>query len=1610
MATIFGTNGADTKNGTVDGDFIYGYPDGGDPLLDTGNDTLNGLEGNDEIRGGGGNDTLDGGNDNDVLYGDTGDDTLNGGAGDDIFYIGGTDAGSDTFNGGANYDVLALFADTSLSSLLLKAGSVEDFNSQGYSLSGTGGNDTFDLSGLTNFYGGAINLGNGVDSFTGHAGTDIVDGGDGNDTLSGGGGYDQLTGGKGDDVLNGGSGDDVFYIGGNDVGKDSYVGGADYDYVQLTADTSLSSLTLKAGSVEQLSFNGWALSGTSGKDVFDVSGLAALDAVTINLGAEADSYVGHVGTDMVDGGDGNDTLSGGDGHDQLTGGKGDDSLNGGGGDDYFFIGGTDSGKDSFVGGAGNDYLFLTADTVLSSLTLKAGSVDYLSLNGWTLSGTGGNDAFDVSGVLSIDYVTINLNAGADGYVGHVGSDLVDGGDGNDKLSGGKGNDLLTGGKGDDTLEGGEGDDTFYIGGSEVGKDSYVGGAGFDYLSLTADTALSSLTLKAGSVEHLSLNGWTLSGTSGDDVFDVSGLSSIDYATINLNGGADSYAGHIGTDLVDGGDGNDTLSGGDGNDELTGGKGDDNLNGGAGDDYFYIGGNETGKDSFVGGDDYDRVYLIADVSVSYLSLKAGSVEELTLNGWTLSGTDGADVFDLSGLTSLPYSLIQLGLGVDSYTGHVGTDLVDGGDGNDTLSGGDGNDELTGGKGDDTLDGGAGDDYFYIGGNEAGKDSFIGGTEYDRVFLTDNTTLSSLILNAAAGVEELNLNGAALFGTTGADVFDLSGITTLYGSQILLNGGADTYTGHVGYDNVDGGTGSDTLSYAGSDAGVTVSLATGVATGGHAEGDTFIGFENLRGSNFIDKLTGNGSANKLEGLDGDDVLDGAGGADTLAGGKGDDTFYVDNAGDVVTEAVGEGANDKVVVKASYVLTAGSEVEVMTTSSSGGTSAINITGNTFAQKITGNAGDNILADGGGAGIDTLRGLGGNDTYKVGNSAAIIIEGAAEGAADRVMASVDYALAAGVHVELLETEDAAGTSAIDLTGNALAQQITGNAGDNILSSGAAGAADTMTGLGGNDTYKVFNAGDVIVESAGQGTADKVAAALDYVLQAGVEVEIMATDDAAGTAAIDLTGNALAQDITGNAGDNILSAGAAGAADTLRGLGGNDTYRVFNAGDVIVEATGQGTADRVIAGLDYVLKSGVEVEIMATDDAAGTAAIDLTGNALVQDITGNAGANILSDGGGAGVDTMTGLGGNDTYIVRNSGTVVVEGAGQGTADKVAAGVSYVLKAGVQIELLTTTSAAGTTAINLTGNALAQQITGNAGDNILSSGAAGAADTMTGLGGNDTYRVYNAGDVIVEGAGQGTADRVLAAVDYVLKAGIEVEIMQTNGAAGTSAIDLTGNALAQQITGNAGDNILSSGAAGAADTMTGLGGNDTYRVYNAGDIIVESSTQGTADRVVSAIDYTLGAGVHVEIMQTNGASGTSGIDITGNEIAQSITGNAGANILDGKAGDDVLTGGAGKDFFLFSSTLGATNIDTIADFSVVDDTIRLENAIFAALTTTGTLSLANFRANTTGEAQDSNDRIIYETDTGRLYYDADANGAGARIHFATLTGLPALTNADFVVV
>jgi Ca2+-binding RTX toxin-like protein len=505
----------------------------------------------------------------------------------------------------------------------------------------------------------------------------------------------------------------------------------------------------------------------------------------------------------------------------------------------------------------------------------------------------------------------------------------------------------------------------------------------------------------------------------------------------------------------------------------------------------------------------------------------------------------------------------------------------------------------------------------------------------------------------------------------------------------------------------------------------------------------------------------------------------------------------------------------------------------------------------------------------------------------------------ADSLAATVQYG---GDELDVLY----AGTRPSKLYGLGGNDHMMGSAGNDRLDGGA--GDDYMDGGAGDDTYFVDQPGDSVIERTAQGN-DRVVASVSYTLGAGIET--LAADGEGGTAALVLAGNELDNAIFGNAGDNTLW--GMGGNDRLTGFGGDDIYVLESAGDVVVEAAGQGR-DWAFTSVSYTLAVGSEVEGLTAHDRTLTVARDLTGNEIKNFIFGNAGANRIDGGGGA--DYLDGGAGDDIYLVDDSHDYVVERAGEGD-DRILTSVAYSLAGGVHVELLAANYAAGAAGIVLAGNELDNALLGGTGADTL--WGLGGNDRLTGLQGNDSYVVDSAGDMVVEAADEGQ-DRVFSLVSFVLPAAAEVELLSVLSAESTDAVDLTGNGFDQSIFGNAGANML-AGAGGddylhggaGGDRLRGGSGNDAYHVNDMGDIVEELAGEG-ADRVFAAANYVLTAGSEIEILSTADEAGTAPIALTGNERADRIIGNGGANILSGGDGDDRLEGLGGDDTFVMTGT------------------------------------------------------------------------------------------------
>lgn len=686
--------------------------------------------------------------------------------------------------------------------------------------------------------------------------------------------------------------------------------------------------------------------------------------------------------------------------------------------------------------------------------------------------------------------------------------------------------------------------------------------------------------------------------------------------------------------------------------------------------------------------------------------------------------------------------------------------------------------------------------------------------------------------------------------------------------------------------------------------------------------------------------------MEGGDGDDLFIGSAGADTMYGGLGIDTLsYMFSTAGVYTFLGGPGGGPE------YVPQSDDPVGDITFSIE------NLTGSSFNDTLSGDDDNNVIS--GSFGDDTLLGEGGDDTLYGG-------------------AGADYFFG-GDGWDTVSYRDEAYYS--DLTLRTLYARMDSRHGARTGDGAALGdyympafnpvtsaydlnetEVEVLEGSYGSDLLVGDDGRNILIGLSGHDT-----------IYGGLGDDVISGDDDND----ELFGDDGNDYLTGDAGNDALIGGAGN--DALRGYDGNDTLYGDAGADVM-----DGGAD--VDTVTYIWSTdGVYVDLAANyawgggGDADGDTYSDienLVGTYYNDTLIGNAADNRIE--GGDGDDELSGLGGADTirggegndwvnYFESPEGVNVNMMLGEGTGGD-AQGDFY-----SSIENIigsrhgdTLEGNFGDNILNghhgddvLIGNYGADRLNGGDGNDRLDGGA--GDDTMRGNAGNDTYVVDSAGDVVSEemfiggGVDAGGIDTVESSVSFALGANAGVRFVEHLTLTGTSRIDGAGNALNNQLIGNDGKNELKGGS--GRDTMLGGAGSD----------------------------------------KLNGGRGNDSMD-----------GGRGNDTLNGGPGNDTMTGGAGADTFVFNTALGAGNIDRITDFNVVSDTIRLDDAIFIGLTT-GILDPSAFAANLDGEAATSFDRIIYETDTGRLFYDTDGVGGTSRIHFATLAANLALDSSDFFV-
>ncbi|MEQ1739927.1 MAG: calcium-binding protein [Methyloglobulus sp.] len=963
------------------------------------------------------------------------------------------------------------------------------------------------------------------------------------------------------------------------------------------------------------------------------------------------------------------------------------------------------------------------------------------------------------------------------------------------------------------------------------------------------------------------------------------------------------------------------------------------------------------ENIVGGNTETDV-LVADYSVH---------SNLYPNGIHLGYLGNHDIRDrLTGLPILTFSNIEAFV----VTGTQSNDVLSGGAYDDVFSGSGGNDQLYGNAGNDYLSGGDGNDYLEGG---AGADTLLGGKGSDTL-----VGGAGDILNGQAN-EPFNVGPDTFIVTEAAEVIGDAN------DKLIADYSQGNYGGGIHFGLKAANPGADSRLHVSNSNGTTLLTFSQLILNYDITGtqfndifDTSLGqTARYNGGAGDDKLNGGSGNDVLIGGDGADTLNDGAGNDVLSGGAGNDQIHATFGSDTVYAGAG---ND--------VIYAVAGVDGVSKQLSGGEGndrfILDVTGSVtqsfsfntttlanFVNAIT--LPDNPTPDWQKIGIDmafdaTSAVLGG---LPVAGSALGFLASVGKTGYDTY--AEQQAIKDAIILQNSKAQLAASTYNNSQWGTITSQGkrdlITINdfeiGKDTILLPKLTDSTQifktSFATMGGKDGLLISIKGNDNVEKnvafivnnyhvAGIDTT-KFAETINDLFLGGQVGKFTTTPVKGSTAGTVLDIN---NSHVSFANDRIYADGGVfdgdGNFDVGNVAGGNDTAYGYYGDDVIDGGAGN-------------------------DTLYGGTGFDTGLTSIFEQSYGNDGNDYLV--GGNGNDTLYGESGDD-YLngdVKNTdGTFQFAGN-----DKLYGGVGNdKLEAGNGIDILYGEDGNDF----LDSGAGGDYLSGGAGDDYLSGGAGN--DTLNGGAGFDGLNGGLGDDILVDNAGKvsGGAGIDTLQADYSLLgyngAGIHLgfngETTIRERFSGTVVLSFD-TIEKLSVTGTQFSDVLIGRA--STDSLTGGAGNDTLNGAAGDDIL-----NGDAGN--------------------DGVIGGAGIDY--------LDGGIGNDTLSGGLGNDYLTGGLGVDKFLFNAALGATNNDTIGGYSVADDTIVLENAIFTQFANTGAIAANNFVKGAGAVALDAYDFLVYNTANGALSYDADGSGAGAAVQFATLVGVPALTSADFLIV
>jgi trimeric autotransporter adhesin len=1397
-----------------------------------------------------------------------------------------------------------------------------------------------------------INLGSGSDSFTiasTHNGTTNLNTNAGQDTI-------QVQTIAGATNVNAGSDDDQINVGNTNQTVNqinallTVAGGLGNDRMNVndSGDT-----TDNSGISTQNTVTGLGMS--------DGIQYGELEVLDINLGSGSDNFTiasTHTGATTVNAAAGQDTINAQSisGATTVNAGTGDDTVN------AALVTPVSSGVFVANGDDGNDTLNAAASTL-----------------GVILNGDAGND-------------TIQGGAGNDQIAGGAGDDTIDGNAGNDTILGDStfqrtattytapvsltpaGNDSIQGGAGRDTIYG-EGGDDVLIGGSleasEADTTDYIfGGAGNDTIAgdnATVNPATRTITLQGtnGDADYIFGDQGTLTLADGSIVSPINTTN----ALVTKAESASAL-----------GDGDDVISGGMGQDALFGGAGADQISGNQGDDRIL---GDNGVATFSGGQLAQM--QTTEVSVGGDDILSGNEDNDVMLGGagadTIAGNEGADILlgdngaidygvdaNLTTLDSVITTAPTIG-GIDTITGDAGNDIVLGGAEGDSITGNVGDDILLGDHGQVSYTNGLLTQFATLnpenGGNDTivgneGADILVGGTANDTVngnagsdlIAGDNAkaTFVAAVLQrfesidgAIGGNDTItgNEDGDFILGGAGADNIDAGAdladdiVFGDNGTIVRADGtpeANDVYSIDAlvgGKDTIVGGQGNDLLIGGLDDDQITGNEGNDVVLGDH-------GYLTRSAADQLEKVeslfTSNGGNDQIAGNAGDDIVIGGVANDTISGNTGTDFIAGDNA--QVTLLGGVVARMETIaptVGGDDVITGDEQPDFILGGS--GADTINAGSDLANDVVLGDNGVIVRADGSTQANDvysTDATAGGKDTITGGQGDDLLIGGLDD---DQITANEGNDLVLGDHGAVIRnaTDQLEKVESL-FTSNGGNDQISGNAGDDIVMGGAAN--DTISGNTGTDFIAGDNAQvtllggvvarmETIAPTVGGNDAITGDEQSDFILGGSGADTIDAGSDLANDVVLGDNGVIVRADGSTQANDVYSTDATAGGKDTITGGQGDDLLIGGLDDDQITANEGN---DLVLGDHGAVIRNATDqlekVESLFTnnggnDQISGDAGDDLIlGGAANDTVTGNTGRDFIAgdnanviltssvvqrietiDSSVSGNDTIDGNEDSD-FILGGSGNDVITG-GADLADDVLLGDN-----GLIVRADGSTQANDIVSLDTVHDGL-DTIVGNGGNDIILGG--GAADQIAGNEGNDLilgdhgYITRNATDVVelvlsTETDRGGNDVMTGDAGDDIILGGAANDMIHGNGGS-------------DFITGDSAQVTLPAGVVTRIETVTpAIGGNDQIFGDDQPDFILGGAGHDVIDAGVDvANDVVLGDnGVIVRADGSSAANDIYSTDATigGKDI---ITGHAGNDILIGGFDSDLITGDDGED-------------------------------------------------------------------------------------------------------